>query len=188
MDLPDMATKDIHLSFLFFQAPPGGALRVASSSGDRVPTSPSPDGTKGTDDKDYPGPRVDTSEENGSRIDTSDEEASRVDTSDSHGEPEPQQAMAKAAAKAKAAGRRAMYSLQFLGTPVCVKAAMDFVGVGQGRLDRLKAGRLDGRRLRRMREATTDQRRSVWNFFWRLYHSVAEGMPDRFSFAAKDHH
>ena len=80
--------------------------------------------------------------------------------------------------------RRPALSLEMLGLHVCLSTARDLVGVGKDRLRRLQDGAPDGRRGRKFRPGL--KQASVWRFLWKLYHSVAEGMPDKFSFEKDD--
>lgn len=79
--------------------------------------------------------------------------------------------------------------VSFLGKALCFQAARDFVGVGLSHLYRLKDGLADGRSDGAKRakgplglapQAT--KLPSVLRFLWQLYHSVGEGMPDKFIF------
>lgn len=85
--------------------------------------------------------------------------------------------------------RQPKHMVKFLGKPVCFQAARDLVGVGWAHLYRLKDGRIDGRSDGTKRakgplglapQATAMP--SVLRFLWQLYHSVGEGMPDKFAF------
>ena len=78
--------------------------------------------------------------------------------------------------------------MDFLGLRICWAAARFFVGVGTSRLYRVKEGRMDGRRdgTKRIKgpgrlNPQAKAMPSVLQFLWRLYHSVGEGMPDKFS-------
>ena len=81
--------------------------------------------------------------------------------------------------------RQASFYMEFLGKQVCFQAARDFIGVGLSRLYRIKDGHSDGRSdgTKRARGTNTaPMMASVLQFLWQLYHSVGEGMPDKFSF------
>ena len=80
--------------------------------------------------------------------------------------------------------RRSRWAIHFMGHTVCTKAAMTLMRVGTERLARVMDGRPDGRRDRP--HVPGKMTTSVWRFLWRLYHSVAEGMPDKFNFASQD--
>ena len=67
---------------------------------------------------------------------------------------------------------------------VCVAAGLRLMRVGAPRLARVLAGREDGRKHRP--QLPGKQTASVWQFLWRVYHNVAEGMPDKFDFANPD--
>jgi hypothetical protein len=80
--------------------------------------------------------------------------------------------------------RRDACSFSFLGRKVCRVAALRLMRVGPDRLERVRDGRLDGRRD--CPHAPSKMRSSVWRFLWTLYHTVGEGMPDKFSFSLAD--
>ena len=80
--------------------------------------------------------------------------------------------------------RRSRWAIHFMGHTVCTKAAMTLMRVGTERLARVMDGRPDGRRDRP--HVPGKMTTSVWRFLWRLYQSVAEGMPDKFNFASQD--
>jgi hypothetical protein len=80
--------------------------------------------------------------------------------------------------------RRAAHTFEFLGHTVCKKAALYLMRVGENRLERVRDGRLDGRRD--APHAPGQMTTSVWRFLWTLYHTVGEGMPDKFSFETDD--
>jgi len=89
--------------------------------------------------------------------------------------------------------RQGRFSVTLLGHAVCLRAAKALVGVGQSRLRRIKSGVADGRRdgAKRLRgpgglPLNAPMMTSVLRFLWRLYHSVGEGMPDKFSFKRRD--
>jgi hypothetical protein len=74
-----------------------------------------------------------------------------------------------------------------------VKAAKALLGVGQSRLYRIKRALTDGRRdgtkgARGIGKLPMNAPKllSVLKFLWRLYQSVGEGMPDKFSFKKRD--
>ena len=80
--------------------------------------------------------------------------------------------------------RRPILSLQLLGLNVCIAAGRDLLSVGKARLKRVQEGAPDGRRRRKFQPGL--KQTSVWRFLWKLYHSVAEGMPDKFNFEQAD--
>ena len=89
--------------------------------------------------------------------------------------------------------RQAKHSVTFLGKRVCFHAARDFVGVGLTRLYRLKDGHIDGRSdsTKRARgpmglAPQAAKAASVLRFLWAQYHSVGQGMPDKFTFERPD--
>lgn len=82
------------------------------------------------------------------------------------------------------ARRRESYAIRLLGTPICRRAARHLMQVGEGRLRRVLEGRADMRSLRP--HPPGPQISSVWRFLWTLYNNVAEGLPDKFSFATHD--
>ena len=88
--------------------------------------------------------------------------------------------------------RQARFSVNLMGHAVCMKAAKALIGIGFGQLYRIKDGLADGRSdgTRRVRGSgvalNATKMPSVLSFLWQLYHSVGEGMPDRFSFKRND--
>lgn len=80
--------------------------------------------------------------------------------------------------------RRGRFSADILGHKVCVAAGLRLMRVGAPRLARVLAGRPDGRKHRP--QLPGKQTASVWKFLWRVYHSVAEGMPDKFNFGSPE--
>jgi hypothetical protein len=87
--------------------------------------------------------------------------------------------------------RQMRFHVMLLGTAICQRAALRLIGVGQSRLHRIKHGSADGRRdgakaVRGSGRGTATMTRSVLRFLWRLYHSVGEGMPDKFNFKKRD--
>ena len=81
--------------------------------------------------------------------------------------------------------RQAGFYMEFLGKQVCFQAARGFIGVGLSRLYRIKDGLTDGRSDGTKKARGTNaapMMASVLQFLWQLYHSVGEGMPDKFSF------
>jgi len=89
--------------------------------------------------------------------------------------------------------RHGRFSVALFGQSVCVKAAQALIGVGQGQLYRIKHGLADGRRDgtkgvrgRDNLPLNAPKLSSVLRFLWRLYQSVGEGMPDKFSFRKRD--
>ena len=84
--------------------------------------------------------------------------------------------------------RRTCYSMHIVGKPVCERAARFLVGIGSTRMERIRGFRMDGRCMsnpNRNAKASHAMQRCT-TFLWRMYHQVAEGMPDRFSFAKGD--
>jgi hypothetical protein len=88
--------------------------------------------------------------------------------------------------------RQGRFSVNLMGHSVCVKAAKALIGTGFGQLYRIKDGLADGRcdGTRRVRGSgvalNATKMPCVLSFLWQLYHSVGEGMPDRFSFKRND--
>lgn len=151
-----------------------------------------------------PPPRLDTSSSEASppgRIDTSPSPSSDSDLD--------VVAVGAAAAAGPAAARpartarRRLYNagrprqltggVKFLGKSVCFQAARALVGVGLKRLYRLKDGLTSGHSdltiaNKRAKKGPVSLRHnatkmpSVMQFLWELYHSVGEGMPDKFAF------
>lgn len=80
--------------------------------------------------------------------------------------------------------RRGRFSVEVLGRKVCVAAGLQLMRVGAPRLSRVLAGHADGRKSRV--HVPGKQIASVWTFLWRVYHSVAESMPDKFDFGSEE--
>ncbi len=141
--------------------------------------------------------RADTSDEGSPRRDTTSEsESSGVDVAEGLAAVAgPSSTIgARTARRQYAAGkaRRATKkpSLCLMGKPVCFAAARALVGVGTHRLYRIKDCQADGRRLRaslpRGHSPNATATASVRRLLWRLYHEVAKGLPDRFTFTRQD--
>lgn len=142
-----------------------------------------------------------SSEEDDARIDTTPElSEEELDVAcavcDSHGHASYSSSAPRQPKKRRySSGRRRQgrFSVVVCGQALCARAARALVGVGYGRLDRIKRGLADGRRdgtkgARALGKLpmTAPKTLSVLKFLWRLYQSVGEGMPDKFSFKAKD--
>jgi hypothetical protein len=88
--------------------------------------------------------------------------------------------------------RQGRFSVNLMGHSVCVKAAKALIGIGFSQLYRIKDGLADGRcdGTRRVQGSgitcNATKMPSVLSFLWQLYHSVGEGMPDRFRFKRND--
>ena len=80
--------------------------------------------------------------------------------------------------------RRAACSIRFLGHKICRHAGRHLMRVGDERLERVRDGIIDGRHD--CPHTPGKMSTSVWRFLWTLYHTVGEGMPDKFNFAMKD--
>ncbi len=80
--------------------------------------------------------------------------------------------------------RRSVFSIRFLGQSICKIAARRLMRVGDERVERVRNGIVDGRHDRP--HVPGKMTTSVWKFLWTLYHTVGEGMPDKFSFELKD--
>jgi hypothetical protein len=80
--------------------------------------------------------------------------------------------------------RRDPCSFSFLGRKICRTAALRLMRVGIDRSERVRDGRLDGRQD--CPHAPGKMSTSVFRFLWTLYHTVGEGMPDKFSFQLGD--
>ena len=162
--------------------PPRKVTRIEQTRIDTSPESASGSGQESPRKARKPQQRNDTS---ASRIDTSPESEWSSSLFSDSGEDAPTSKLQGPRAPYKGGKRRrAQYALSFLGVLVCLKAAMALMRVGQERLDRVRDGRPDGRRDRP--QLPGKMTASVWHFLWRLYHSVGEGMPDKFDFAQQD--
>lgn len=86
---------------------------------------------------------------------------------------------------------QARYGCSFLGQKVCKKALLALIGVGKSRAQRVARRRVDLRRARPKgtwgRILSKPRKDGVFEqllkFFWSLYCSVGEAMPDRLRFA-----
>ena len=94
----------------------------------------------------------------------------------------------------KAVPRRRLpnYSCMFFDHVVCRKAVYPLMGVSRKRISRIKRGTLDLRTLRRKGVASLKRNRcdgvaeNMLTFFWHLYCSVAEALPNRVRFVTND--
>ena len=84
----------------------------------------------------------------------------------------------------RATKRASCYSITFCGHSVCYRGACCLLGVGNCRLERIRQGRLDGRRGQQLDRniRASEPLRSCLRHLWRMYHQVAEGLPDSFVF------
>ncbi len=192
--------QDVHLGWMFHHTP--AELSEALPLAKRAATS-TPDQCATSDDEpQVPDPVLRQPAEQrvvpAERFDTSDEEPQRFETSDSEQEAPANPSASSAAGAASSltvpsaapalAKRASRYSIDVLGQPVCLAAARSLVGVGFHRLTRIRRGELDGRRGQNLDRNTkhAEPLRSCTTFLWRMYHQVAEGMPDKFSSAKRD--
>lgn len=200
--LPAMA-QEHHLSWMFWHRP----ATQAQLSHCRPPKDGEQRAVVTSEDEDdclsaARAPRLPTSSEDESprqlRDDTtepSEEEEEELDIACSDGEaqkPEPKQ-VPKRREYGEGPQRQGRFSVTVFGQALCVKAAKALLGVGQGKLYRIKNGLTDGRRdgtrgVRGLQKLPMNAPKllSVLKFLWRLYQSVGEGMPDKFSFKKKD--
>lgn len=205
--LPNDTTRDQHLSVIFWDrpmeelgttSPPRDS--TTSESEDDTGEATTPSATSQCNDAPKKRPLLHTDRRqahpSSCRMDTTEE--SSDSSCDVEEEPKVQ---VQGASKSKRSARRqynggrtrkAARAVELFGHQVCFAAALAFTGVGRDRLYRIKDGLMDGRRdgtrglgpLGSNPRATTTS--SVLRFLWRLYHSVAEGMPDRFTFERRD--
>ena len=178
--MPSEDSRDVHLSWMFVEAPQerAKANSVQSTAGAEFQTSSEEGGQVfHTSSEEEKGAvfRTSSEEENGAAaMDTA------FQTSSSDNDDFDVKAAASSSAQASAADvasrkrpRRAKYAVQALGKPVCLKAALKILGIGDNRLRRVLRGDVDGRRLPRPRgpanmplqddSATT----SCLTFLWR---------------------
>ena len=170
--------QDSHLLWIFNR---DEHSRDAASSAEivGVTVETSSDGSSGSDSDSAIGCKVDTSP-SGSGSGGSSSESDSGAKRDRAQPPPPKQRRVYNAGKT----RRDPYSTSLLGRQICEKAAAHLLRVGQGRLRRVFDGREDGRTYRPHVPGPATS--SVWSFLWTLYHHVAEGLPDKFAFAAGD--
>ena len=182
--------QDVHLLWIFQADPHSNAATVVPD--ERIPTSPDDD--DGSDDDDDDGdmgeplrkkPLARSPMARVERIPTSpdDDDGSDGDDDDDGDMEEP---LCKKPRSQYNAGkpRRDAFSICFLGHGVCKAAARFLMRVGDDRIERVRSGIMDGRRDRP--HAPGKMTTSVWRFLWTLYHTVGEGMPDKFNFEMQD--
>jgi hypothetical protein len=162
--------QDIHLLWMFY-AGSGNCVELlpGACASSRIDTSSVAD---------------DSSIDGDGRIPTSSDDGdSSAEESDEESRPEPP---SKKPRRQYSSGqpRRSACTFVFLGRTVCRMAALRLMRVGADRLERVRDGRLDGRRD--APHAPGKMSTSVWRFLWKLYHTVGEGMPDKFSFQKND--
>ena len=76
---------------------------------------------------------------------------------------------------------------RFAGLPVCEKALARLYGFGTARVERVRHGRLDMRKTKHPKHklgfSMLVKKNTKWHkivaFFWQVYHSIAEGLPNR---------
>ena len=197
-DLADIADKDkqdVHLSWLFHLAPKleSKAKRAAVHVA-KYDSSSSSDHAKSDSEANAPPADVFATSSSGYEEQkaavfktSSDEEVMRGPLSQPRGVSQPR-------GKAPYKERNSRYAISILGHSVCFMAAKALIGVGLSRLKRINAGDGDARKVRKPRgpEGAPLKSDSAFmsslTFLWRTYHHVAEGLPDRFSFAKNDAH
>ena len=182
----DVPTKDqdIHLLWMFGRDAHSTTAAVSTDDvvGTKVSTSSSDDSD--CDAQDLREALVSGVGVVGTQVSTSDaSSACTSGTDDGPGKP-PEQPLKRRRKYNAGKTRRLPYSTSLLGVKVCERAAECLIRVGPNRLRRIFDGRPDGRscRIRCPGPAIS----SVWSFLWTLYHNVAEGLPDKFSFAFGD--
>ena len=183
-------TQDAHLLWIFHGDPTGGEVEIRLGDSpskssrvdeDRVPTdsaeSSSPRGHDlvHTESEHLSEERIPTASSDSSDC------SSKVNLVSSSDEPQKRKPRRK---YNRGQTRRPHMAIHFMGHMVCCVTARVLMRVGAPRLTRVLDGRQDGRRDRpRLPGKMTT---SVWRFLWRLYHNVAEAMPDKFDFASED--
>jgi hypothetical protein len=173
-----LVEQDVHLLWIFHSGS-GACDELLPDESSRIDTSI--DESDGSDDR-VP-TSVDESSSSGSdaRIPTSPEDLD----SDSHDEsitPAPSKKARREYNLGKP--RREACGFSFLGHNVCRTAGLRLMCVGISRVERVRDGRLDGRRD--CPHVPGKMETGVWRFLWTLYHTVGEGMPDKFSFSLGD--
>ena len=111
---------------------------------------------------------------------TSDDEAEHFPTSASDVEPLTKKRRAERP-------RRKEFGCTLLNLPVCRKALFTLVGISKQTIGRIQQGGVDlrreGRKHRLRKDAVLD---NVLEFFWEMYHSCAEGLPNKLKFRKTD--
>jgi hypothetical protein len=197
------AAQDARLAAIFW---PDLASTIGDSVGDRCDTTSESDSEPSRESDTEPlreaGSEREVVSSIAARIDTSASEsdaASELDVCDAGAQQAcfvPGQQVSQQLARSKRPEynlrrkRRRICSIEILDAPVCFQAAKLFAGVGASRLYRIKSRRADGRsdgnrRAARGLGSNATKTPSVLRFLWRLYHSVGEGMPDKFVFDRK---
>ena len=181
--------QDAHLAWMFFHKARHDALPSTGLVPTRVETESEDDSDEArtkkrrlqtsseaswTSDDEVPPERVPTSSESASSAPLDIDSDTNVSV---HDKPKRKQYNA-------GQSRRPVLSFEMLGLHVCIPTARDLVGVGKARLRRVQESAPDGRVGRKFRPGL--KQASVWIFLWKLYHSVAEGMPDKFNFEQDD--
>jgi hypothetical protein len=179
--------QDVHLLWMFHSDPHCTTARevpgVSSKSAARVSTSP--ESNRISTSNSASASDVDSPTATGDRIVTSsdsdrDDEDDDTDDNDVEEPPHKKPRCQYNAGKT----RRGAFSIRFLGHDVCKMAARHLMRVGDERVERVRNGIVDGRQDRP--HTPGKMTTSVWRFLWTLYHTVGEGMPDKFSFEMKD--
>jgi hypothetical protein len=171
-----LVEQDVHLLWIF-HAGSGSCDELLPDASSRIDTS--------IDESDGSEDRIPTSEnddsESDARIATSSEDHdsdSDADSSSASPSKRPRREYNSGKPRREACG------FAFLGHKICRTAALRLMRVGINRLERVRDGRLDGRRD--CPHVPGKMETGVWRFLWTLYHTVGEGMPDKFSFSKGD--
>jgi hypothetical protein len=179
------AQQDVHLLWMFHSGPGSCNEQLPTErAGTRVDTSsdePSEDRTNTSSvDEASSDVRTDTSTDDG---DSSKEELTLHSGSEDEGN-EPPASKKPRRQYNMGVPRRDPCSFSFLGRKICRTAALRLMRVGIDRSERVRDGRPDGRQD--CPHAPGKMSTSVFRFLWTLYHTVGEGMPDKFSFQLGD--
>ena len=142
-NLPDEETRDMHIYWMFCQAPQL-VTRQQQQQGDmgvHCETSSDEADFKTSGEEDV----KTSSDEAGEEVDA---KAGFNTSSSDNDEPNSAKASSSSAKPAPAKPARiSAYAIAVLGKGVCLKAAAKLLGIGNGRLDRVRRGEGDGRRL-----------------------------------------
>lgn len=171
--------QDVHLLWIFQADPHSNTAPMAPD--ERIPTSSDDDDSKDMGEPPCKKPRSHSPMVHVERVPTSSDEGSDEGDDGDMGEP-----LCKKPRSQYNAGkpRRDAFSICFLGHGMCKAAARFLMRVGDDRIERVRNGIMDGRRDRP--HAPGKMMTSVWRFLWTLYHTVGEGMPDKFNFEMRD--
>jgi hypothetical protein len=178
--------QDVHLLWMFHSDPHCGSAHevpgVSSTETPRIPTSPDSDRIPTSS----PSPVSDVDSPGSDRIPTSSPSPVSDDDDEEDNAYEVEEPPHKKLRCQYNAGkqRRGVFSIRFLSQSICKMAARHLMRVGDERVERVRNGIADGRHDRP--HVPGKMTTSVWRFLWTLYHTVGEGMPDKFSFELKD--